>query len=144
MNRQSKQRFHTSLKERKISQDNLKIHPQTSNKRKNILIVDIGLLLLKSMQRALEEYNELTILSSGSVVLELLTKNPNKYDLIITDLYMADANSRDIYQYNTNKIPEYEKSCPGELKVFIKSVNNVCIEKPYRNSELLNIIAKAN
>jgi PAS domain S-box-containing protein len=123
-----------------------------STKRKSILIVDDELLLLNSMQRSLKEHHDVTVFSDANEAIKYLLQNPEKYDLIIVDLNMPTMNGKNIYDYVAKQIPGFEKNilfmtggfCTNDLESFVKNISNICIEKPFEQSELLNIISRMN
>jgi two-component system cell cycle sensor histidine kinase/response regulator CckA len=115
---------------------------------KHILIIDDEPFLLKCVERMLEDIHEVTAVISAPLAIELLEKNPNAYDIILCDLSMPIMNGGDFYNHIKNKFLGNEKkiifmtggSYTSEINQFISSTNNLCLDKPFEQPQLLQII----
>lgn len=135
-------------KERKSLTDNQTPKKSKEENRKNILLIDDEPLLLRSIARLLKDYHSVHTANSGKEALEILSKNTNIYDVIITDLNMPRMSGKDLYEFIRNHFPSLEnkiifmtgESFSGELKDFVTNTHNLYIEKPFELSHLLNLI----
>ncbi len=115
---------------------------------KNLLIIDDEPIFLKSLERMLLGHHKVTTAVGGQAALDCIGSNPEKFDVIISDLSMPDVNGADVYHYVAQKYPGREKyivfvtgdAYLPSFKKFIANVNNICLEKPFTLDELQGAI----
>lgn len=115
-----------------------------------ILVVDDEPSLLKTMQRILEPHHEVVLAKGGYAALEFLSRQPERFDVIVSDLSMPDVNGKDLYFYLLDKHPGLEQRIifvTGgvdllHFKQFLTDIKNPCIEKPFTKDQLLYMVDK--
>lgn len=115
---------------------------------KKILLVDDEPIMLAVMQRILGNKHKLTLASSGREALLLLMKNPEQFDLVISDLNMPDVNGADLFRYLAKNHSGIEKrlifitggSYSPIMDEFLSKNKISFIEKPFSNDQLINAI----
>lgn len=126
-----------------------KIEPLHSQAHKCILVVDDEPSLLKSIVRMLPDQHEVITASGGQMAIDLLQKNDKHYDVIITDLSMPTISGADLYHFVAKNFPGREKNIifmtggayNEQLKTFMTSIKNPCLDKPFDKEKLLALIA---
>ena len=115
---------------------------------KRILIVDDEANILKSLQRILEDDFDVTIALGGVAALEILNKTHQPFNLILSDLSMQEVNGIDIYRYVASHFPALKaqiifmtgSAYTPDLKEFMSSIDNPCLEKPFKQEDLYQAI----
>lgn len=135
----------------KLDQDHYKIDPAIFKKvisRAHILVVDDEPSLLRTIQRILEKYHDVTTAQGGRTALEILNQKDCSFDLIITDFSMPDVSGADLYHFLANKKAGLEHRVifvsggidPVQHKEFLATLSNPCIAKPFTKEELLQVV----
>ncbi|MDR3478722.1 MAG: response regulator [Gammaproteobacteria bacterium] len=112
-------------------------------KRKNILIIDDELFILKSLSRILEDDYDVTTALGGKIALELLKQN-NQYDLIISDISMPDTNGVEMYKIISKEYPGLEEKIifmtgfayTDDIVNFLAEIKNPFLAKPFEVDSL--------
>lgn len=115
---------------------------------KSVLIIDDEPYLLKSIQRLLANFHQVTSALGGPEGLERLRKDSGKFDAIVCDLTMPDMDGADIYYFLQQRFPSLEKrmifitggAYLPKLEEFIIKEKITCLEKPFNAADLLNAI----
>ncbi len=121
---------------------------ETEVARAHLLLVDDEPLILKILKRMLGEHHHIVTVSSVTDGLRLCREQT--FDLILSDIMMPDLGGRDFYRL-------LAKECPGEqhklvfitggtmiteVREFLESVPNPCLEKPIDLAVLRALIAE--
>lgn len=116
--------------------------------KKQILIVDDEILLLKSLKHMLEDLYDVTIATGGHRALDLINEKDRYFDLIIVDVLMPDINGVNLYLEIAKQHPGLEKkiifitgSHAGIYhNDFFRTIDNMQLEKPFDYEDLRQLI----
>jgi PAS domain S-box-containing protein len=115
---------------------------------KRILLIDDEPFLLKSIQRLLSSFHQVTTALGGREGLARLKEEGGKFDAIICDLTMPDIDGADIYYFLKQQFPSLEKhmvfisggAYMPKLENFIQQEKVIYLEKPFNANALLKAI----
>lgn len=139
--------------QQQVSKDNNTIKLQKLNNQKNILVVDDEESIRDVIEIILTEYgHKVTCAENGKVALELLEKENNIFDVLITDIQMPIMNGYELLKrikVNT-LINPYVIVLSGGVNLNLSKdedgLGNYMddfIAKPFEESELMDLIKKA-
>jgi PAS domain S-box-containing protein len=123
--------------------------PPRDRGRGRILIIDDEPELLRSLDALIGDSHEVVTASSGRQALELL-RSDRGFDLILTDLMMADVTGMELFEAVRADYPGLEQQfvfmtggafTTGSRKL-LASVPNRCLEKPFDADELLRTVGE--
>ncbi|HEY3818631.1 MAG TPA: ATP-binding protein [Polyangiaceae bacterium] len=115
-----------------------------SSPRGRVLVVDDEPALLRSLCTMLADDHEVVAASSGREALEVL-RDDGRFDVVLTDLMMAQLTGMDLYDGIRRTHPGMERrvvfmtggAFTARGREFLASVPNRCVEKPFGRSQLL-------
>jgi len=115
---------------------------------KRILIVDDEPALLNLLERILGNDNQITKAQGGRAAFNLLAKDSEQFDVIVSDLNMPDINGVELFQYITVNNPKLARhmifstggSYTASMTEFLSSMKNPCLEKPFTREQLFQAI----
>lgn len=118
--------------------------------RKHVLVVDDEPLLVRLNKRRLENDGYSVSVSTTSIdALELVMKDPGKYDLLLTDLTMPGLSGRELIQKILLLVPTLPVivltgMCDSEIEkeLYDLGVKEV-LEKPLLDDELVTVVDRA-
>jgi two-component system, cell cycle sensor histidine kinase and response regulator CckA len=117
--------------------------------RGRLLVIDDEAELLHSIDALLGDVHDVVTASSGRQALELL-RSDRGFDVILTDLMMADVTGMDLFEALRADYPGLEQQVvfmtggaftPRGRKL-LASVPNRCLEKPFDADELLRTVSE--
>lgn len=114
-----------------------------------ILIVDDLQNILNTLRRLLEDEQIVTVALGGREALRILEQRGMNFDLIITDINMADINGIDLYRYIKKNHPKFASQiifltgsiASEKINDFLASIKNPYLEKPFTPQALTEAIA---
>ena len=132
-----------------MTQNNNKNNISPKQSSGNILIVDDEYIMRLTATRILEEtgYNTTTA-SDGLEAIKLYSQAPHNFNLVILDMIMPGMNGKDCFDELQKINPEVKVILASGFSkdIDIKNMKNkgLCafISKPYRSSELIDIVTK--
>ena len=115
---------------------------------KKILIVDDEINILNSLKRSLETTYHVDTALGAQEAVTTLSKNDNKYDVILCDFMMPGMNGAEFYDYVSLTYPGLEKriafmtggTYAADIKTFFDKHTNPCLPKPFPHEDLLALI----
>lgn len=121
----------------------------SGNKTANILVVDDEELLVRLNKRQLENYGHSVSVATESLeALRMITEEPERFNLMVTDLMMPKMSGRDLIE----KVLELAPLLPVIVFTGLKEENMVqelndlgvkeIVEKPVIDNELMNAVQK--
>ena len=130
-------------------QKNTKIVVPPKRSSGNILIVDDEYIMRLTATRILEEYGyNTTTACDGLEAIKLYQQAPNSFNLVILDMIMPGMNGKDCFEELQKINPEVKAilasgfSKDVDIKAMKDKGLNSFISKPYRSSELIEIVNK--
>jgi DNA-binding NtrC family response regulator len=109
-----------------------------NTRRKNILIIDDEIFILKSLARILEnDYDVITALG-GNAALQILKTN-HHFDLILSDISMPDTNGVELYKIISHDYPGLENKIifmtgfayTDDIIDFLEKIKTPFLAKPF-------------
>jgi CheY-like chemotaxis protein len=87
---------------------------------------------------------------SGVEAMTLLEREGGRVDAIVSDINMPEMDGMALYKAMGEKFPGLEKKVvfitggifAGDVTGFLKTVSNVCIEKPFNQKDLREAVAR--
>jgi PAS domain S-box-containing protein len=121
--------------------------PARQRGRGRILIIDDEPELLRSLDALIGDTHEVVTASSGRQALELL-RSDRGFDLILTDLMMADVTGMELFEAVRADYPGLEQqfvfmtggAYTTGSRTLLASVPNRCLEKPFDADELMRTV----
>jgi len=115
-------------------------------RRGRVLIIDDDRLFATAMERCLAPQHDVVARHSAVDALRLLARG-ERFDLIFCDLTMPDMTGMDFFSALTARFREHAMrtvflsggAYTDELRSFLESVSNPCLEKPFDVQELLRL-----
>ena len=115
-------------------------------RRGRVLIVDDDRLFATAMERCLAAAHDVVACHSATDALRLLAEG-ERFDLIFCDLTMPDMTGMDFFAALTVRFREHAMrtvflsggAYTAELRSFLDSVSNPCLEKPFDVQELMKL-----
>jgi two-component system, NtrC family, sensor kinase len=115
--------------------------------RGRILVVDDEPLMLRAFERALSDHEVVTA-TDGRAALALCMSEP--FDVILCDIMMPGVNGRDFFEMLKQTQPGAEARIVfvtggilvDEVREFLTSVPNECLEKPFASAALRKKVAR--
>lgn len=113
----------------------------------DILVVDdepeVAEIIMEILQRA---GHRIAVANSGNSALELIRQN--QYDIVLSDLHMADLNGQDFYRRLKIDYPPLSEriafitgdSLSAVVQRFLRESERPCLEKPFTPQELLQLV----
>lgn len=130
-------------------QKNTKVEIPPKCSSGNVLIVDDEYIMRLTATRILEEYGyNTTTACDGLEAIKLYKQAPNSFNLVILDMIMPGMNGKDCFQELQKINPEVKAILASGFSndVDIKAMKDKglksFISKPYRSSELIEIVNK--
>lgn len=120
------------------------------NRRLRILAVDDKPVLLKTLQRMLDEHHDVKVTENGRMARAMLIEHAEEMDVIICDVGMPDISGPDLYRFLADKHPELARKLifivgdvdAPRMKDFMSGIDNPCVQKPFTKEELMLAIEK--
>ncbi len=121
----------------------------TETKKARVLVVDDEPGNLEVLSRSLKKEYEVVSALSGLEAMVVLEKG-GRVDAIVSDINMPEMDGMTFYQAVSQKFPGLEKKVvfitggifAEDVTAFLKSVSNVCIEKPFSHQELRAVVGQ--
>ncbi len=119
--------------------------PSEAQGRGRVLVVDDEPGNLEVLNRVLKKKHEVLTALTGLDALAILEREGGKVDVVVSDLNMPDMNGISLFKNVARKFPGLEKRfvfitggvLMAESSDFFKSVDNPCLEKPFKFDEIL-------
>lgn len=119
-------------------------------KHGRILIVDDEPRNLEALCKILKKYDKVLSALSGLDAMGILEREEGRIEAIISDINMPDMNGVEFYKNVTQKFPGLEKKIifitggvfSSEIKDFLKSLPNLCLEKPFNFDEIRQSVSR--
>jgi two-component system cell cycle sensor histidine kinase/response regulator CckA len=113
--------------------------------RGRVLVVDDEPANLEVLNRVLKKKHEVLTALTGLDALAILEREKGKVDAVVSDLNMPDMNGISLYKDVARQFPGLEKRfvfvtggvLMAESRDFFKSIDNPCLEKPFKFDEVL-------
>lgn len=123
--------------------------PPRDRGRGRILIIDDEPELLRSLDVLIRDDHDVVTASSGRQALELL-RSDRGFDVILTDLMMADVTGMELFEAVRTDYPGLEHqfvfmtggAFTAGSRTMLASVPNRCLEKPFDADELLRTVGE--
>jgi PAS domain S-box-containing protein len=124
--------------------------PPTTPERGRVLIVEDEPGNLEVLTRLLKKKNDVLSALTGLDALAILEREKGKVDSLVSDLNMPDMNGMNLYKNLAQKFPGLEKRIifitggifTEELRDFLKTVPNRCLEKPLKFEDLQGAVSQ--
>ncbi|HXL72826.1 MAG TPA: ATP-binding protein, partial [bacterium] len=118
-------------------------------KRGRILIVDDEPSNLEVMCKIFKKYDRVLSALSGLDAMGILEREAGNIEAILSDINMPDMNGVDLYKNVARKFPGLEKKIifitggifSDDIKDFLKSIPNTCLEKPFNFDEVRQAVS---
>ena len=115
-----------------------------------VLVVDDEPGNLEVLSRSLRKQYEVLSAMSGVEAMTLLEREGGRVDAIVSDINMPEMDGMALYKAMGEKFPGLEKKVvfitggifAGDVTGFLKTVSNVCIEKPFNQKDLREAVAR--
>jgi len=115
-----------------------------------VLVVDDEPGNLEVICRSLNKKHEVLKALSGEEAMEILKKEGDRVDAIVSDVNMPGMTGSTFYRIVAKTYPGLEKRFvfmtggvfSEETRSFLKSLPNICLEKPFKFEDLLNAVAQ--
>jgi PAS domain S-box-containing protein len=115
-----------------------------------VLVVDDEPGNLEVLSRSLKKEYEVLSAMSGVEAMAILEKDGGRIDAIVSDINMPEMDGIALYHAVSQKFPRLEKKLvfitggifAEDVAAFLKSVPNVCIEKPFSHQDLRAAVAQ--
>lgn len=116
-------------------------------KNKHILVVDDEPLLVRLNKRLLENDGySVSVTTTSLDALDLVTKNPEQYDLLLTDLTMPGLSGKELIQKILQQVPTLPvivltglSDSETEQELYVLGVKAI-LEKPLQDNELVTAV----
>lgn len=123
--------------------------PERDRGRGRVLIIDDEPELLRSLDALIGDEHEVVTVSSGRQALELL-RSDRGFDVILTDLMMADVTGMELYETVRTDYPGLEHqfvfmtggAFTRGSSTLLATVSNRCLAKPFDADELLRTVGE--
>ena len=123
--------------------------PPAEKMRGRVLVVDDEPSNLDALCRLLKKYDTVLSALSGLDAMGIIEREVGHIEAILSDINMPDMNGMDLYKNVSRKFPGLEKRIifitggvfSEEIKDFLKTIPNPCLEKPFNFEEVRQIIA---
>ena len=114
---------------------------------KHILVVDDEPLLVRLNKRLLENDGySVSVTTTSLDALDLVTKNPEQYDLLLTDLTMPGLSGKELIQKILQQVPTLPvivltglSDSETEQELYVLGVKAI-LEKPLQDNELVTAV----
>jgi CheY-like chemotaxis protein len=124
--------------------------PVAEHTRGRVLVVDDEVAVGRTIERALRDEHEVTLVSDSREALRLLTSPGARYDLVFCDLSMPHVNGAQLHErvrtHDPSMVERFVFITGGavdeSLKTFLAATPNECLPKPFRNIESVRVIAR--
>ncbi len=122
---------------------------EMSGRRGRILLVDDEDGVRNAILHILESQHDIVAAHSGQEAQSLLNIDP-AFDLVLCDLMMPNMSGMELYEWLTVEKPNLASqvifmtggSFTPKARQFLNETENLCVEKPFRMSEIRRIIAE--
>jgi CheY-like chemotaxis protein/anti-sigma regulatory factor (Ser/Thr protein kinase) len=126
------------------------VNTAVETKTVRVLVVDDEPGNLEVLSRSLKKEYEVLPAMSGVEAMAILEKDGGRIDAIVSDINMPEMDGMALYQAVSQKFPGLEKKVvfitggmfAEDVARFLKSVPNVCIEKPFSHQDLRTAVAR--
>ena len=126
------------------------VAPPDTPDRGRILIVDDEPGNLEVMNKVLKKKNDVLSALTGLDAMAILEREKGRVDAIVSDINMPDMNGINLYKVTAQKFPGLERRIifitggvyTETSKNFLKTVPNLCLEKPFDFEELVRAVSQ--
>jgi CheY-like chemotaxis protein len=115
----------------------------------NVLVVDDDAAVCQAIRRSLAEHHDVLALTSAEEALARIVAG-ERFDVIFSDVMMPSVTGMELYERIRGVAPDQAPrvvfltggAFTTEARVFLDSVANETIEKPFEPAKLLAVIAR--
>ena len=121
--------------------------PPPMGRKLRVLVIDDEPAIGLALSDLLQEQHEVVVMSDGRDALDLLAGD-TAFDVILCDLMMTPMSGPDLHAHLGHAQAELRErlvfmtggAFTSEAREFLDSVDNACVEKPFRTQTLLTIL----
>ncbi len=124
--------------------------PAGQRTRGRVLVVDDEVAVGRTIERALRDEHDVTVVNDSREALRLLSGAAVPYDLVFCDLSMPHLSGAELHERVRTQAPATVErfvfitggAVDEKLEAFLAATSNECLRKPFRNIESLRVIAR--
>lgn len=121
--------------------------PAPTSRRASVLLIDDDVIVANTIERALRDNHDVTLLTSGNAALNAIAEG-KRFDVVLCDLMMPTMTGMDLHAALLKSHPRLAASMvfmtggafTPRAQAFLEAIPNQRLEKPFRRETLLRVI----